>query len=101
MTEAIQIISISEGMPTTALPSIILKAVRVRRDRMRNDDIAFAMVLSNMILGGFSDKQKRDPLDVVAPMFSAEELANLKEQREQQERMAMENYQIARLRGIR
>ena len=100
MTDAIQIISLSEGMPLHGvLPSNIIKAIRIRRDRARWDNVSFALTLSNLVLGGFSDKAQ-DPLKAIAPMFTEDEMAELIEEREQQERKAMEEYQLARLRRL-
>lgn len=99
MTEAIRIIALSEGLPETTRPSLLLPAVRIRRDRRRWEDISLGIVTANMILGGFSER-RGDPLDKVAVMFTEEELADLRAQREEAELRVLEEQQLARLRRL-
>ena len=97
MTDAIGIIALSEGLPETARPSLLLPACAVRRDRRRWEDIALAVVIANMVLGGFSDRPQ-DPLDRIRGMFTDEEFEQIKAQQEEAEMMALEMQQMEKLR---
>lgn len=99
MTDAIRIIALSEGMPETVRPSLLLPACRIRRDRRRWEDISLGIVTANMILGGFSEK-RGDPLDRIRIMFTEEELAEIEAQREEAEMRMLEEQQLARLRRL-
>lgn len=100
MTDSINALALAEGMPTTADPSAILTACRIRRERTRWDNIALATTISNMVLSGFSEK-RRDPLDNLSAMFTEEELDALRAERARQEQLRMETMQIERLMRLR
>lgn len=99
MTDAIRIIALSEGIPETATPSLLLRAVAVRRDRKRWEDISLAIVIANMVLGGFSDRPQ-DPLDKIKVMFTDEEFEDMMVQREEAEMRMLEEQQMAKLRRM-
>jgi hypothetical protein len=99
VTDAIGAIALSEGLPETVRPSLLLPACRIRRDRRRWEDISLAVVTANMVLGGFSDK-RTDPLDMLAVMFTPEELAELRAEREEAEQRMLEEMQMAKLRRL-
>lgn len=90
MTDTVQTICISEGMPSGASPSLTLTALQIRREKERQDKIDIALATANLILGGFAGKG--DTLEAVRHMFTDEEVERILTERgrakEQSSRMA-------------
>ena len=96
MTDAIETISLIEGMPATASPSKIITASRIRFERRRQDKIDLAMATANLVLGGFSAGS--DPISAVAHLFTKDEIEEIREDREERQQMAIQQAQLAMLR---
>ncbi len=83
-------------MPLDASPSAIMNALRYRRESKRRSIIELSVTISNLVLGGFSDRNT-DPLNAIRHLYSDDEWQQLQERREEQEELRAQQMQIAKL----
>lgn len=98
MTDAIETISLTEGMPLGASPSNILSACSIRRERTRQDKIDISLATANLILGGISGRM--DTLESVRHMFTDEEYEEILAERGIRRERASRLAQIEKLRRM-
>lgn len=96
MTDAIETISLIEGLPLGASPSKIMTACKVRRETKRQDKIDISLAIANLILGGFSASS--DTLSAVAHMFTEDEMEQLRQEQEDRREIAIQRAQLESLR---
>ena len=96
MTDAIQTISLIEGMSFEgASPSTILTATAIRREKERQEMIDVALATANLILGGFSGRY--DTLEACKHMFTNEEYEQIIRERSENRERSVRQAQIEML----